>query len=95
MPLENFKTRLQNNSKGSYYVTHECIFCGMCEMISPEIFQLKGFQQAFVKKQPITNEEIEFANEAIENCPHEAIFKDGHLFNWDKYKGTQNSIDQS
>lgn len=53
-------------------VNEDCILCGVCEDICPEIFAL-GDEFAFVKKKVIGEEDEECCIEAAEQCPSDAI----------------------
>jgi ferredoxin len=64
------------NVPGKYYVDSQCINCNLCIEIAPDIFEMSednGY--SFVKKQPITDDEIARADEALEGCPVQAIGK--------------------
>ncbi len=55
-------------------ITEECIGCGACTAIAPEIFELDmETMKSKVKKQPETEEEIKLVKEAAETCPVGAI----------------------
>ncbi len=66
--------RLPKNAPGRFYVSDDCVYCGVCNDIAPDIF---GYDEenntSYVKRQPETEEEIELVKEAIENCPTESI----------------------
>lgn len=71
------KTRkVAENVPGKYYVDEECILCGVCAETAPENFE-DGDQFAYVKKQPASSDEDEQCQEAMENCPVDAIGDDG------------------
>ncbi|MBW3565899.1 MAG: ferredoxin [Acidobacteria bacterium] len=63
---------------GPFFVDTQCIDCDLCRETSPENFRRndeEGF--SYVYKQPETDEERELSQEALENCPVEAIGNDG------------------
>lgn len=63
---------------GQFFVDTQCIDCDLCRETSPENFRRndeEGF--SYVYKQPETDEERELSQEALENCPVEAIGNDG------------------
>lgn len=63
---------------GQFFVDTQCIDCDLCRETSPENFRRndeEGF--SYVYKQPETDEEKELSQEALENCPVEAIGNDG------------------
>lgn len=53
-------------------VNEECILCGLCEDICPEVFEM-GEEVAVVKLDPVPSEYREKCREAAEECPTEAI----------------------
>ena len=53
----------------------KCIGCGACVGTCDEIFDFDNDNLATVKNQP-TEENLDLANEALENCPTEAIEKE-------------------
>lgn len=64
--------RLPENAPGPFYVTEECIDCGLCKEILEEVFFEEGGRH-FVGRQPESQKELELAREAMESCPTEAI----------------------
>ena len=54
------------------YVNEECIFCGLCADLCPDIFQLAD-EIAVVTVKEIPAELQECCREAAEECPTEAI----------------------
>ena len=53
-------------------ISDNCIGCGACEAIAPDLFELKdGVSHAFKEDVPENLEDN--ATEAIESCPTEAI----------------------
>lgn len=48
----------------------KCIGCGLCAMIAPGTFVMKGGKSTVVEKPTDTEEKIQ---EAVEGCPVEAI----------------------
>ena len=74
----NHKTPL--NVSGKYYVGSNCICCGICMLIAPLNFLVNlDKEYGYVGKQPETKEEIKAIEEAIRNCPVEAIGNDGDI----------------
>lgn len=66
------------NVPGKYYVDNQCIDCDLCRETAPNNFKRNeegGF--SYVYKQPENEEEIKQCDEAIANCPVEAIGSDG------------------
>ncbi len=56
-----------------YFVNDECIGCGMCEGICPEVFSMTDEGVAKASDEEVSAENIEKAAEAKENCPVSAI----------------------
>jgi ferredoxin len=66
--------RLPLNVPGKYYTTEECDGCAYCASLAPENFDYnKDTNQYVVARQPMTKEEEEFVQEAMEDCPVDAI----------------------
>jgi ferredoxin len=51
----------------------ECIVCGQCEMICPEVFEILTDNLAHVIEVEITNDIKDKIDQAIEDCPVSAI----------------------
>lgn len=58
------------------YVDENCIGCGACVSICPEVFQMndEGLAEAYVD--PVPSEHEESAQEAADGCPVDAIHID-------------------
>ena len=72
--------RYPGNAPGRYYVDDQCIDCDLCRQTAPMNFtrdEERG--HSFVFKQPETPEEEAQCQEAMQNCPVEAIGADGTL----------------
>ena len=55
-------------------ITDDCIGCGACVAIAPDIFELNtDTMKSEVKKQPKGAEEEELTEQASEACPVDAI----------------------
>ena len=66
--------RLPSNAPGPFYVDEECIDCDMCRAIAPGIFGLdEELGKSRVQTQPSSPEEFAVADEALSNCPADAI----------------------
>lgn len=50
-----------------------CIGCGACEAICPEVFQLNDDGLSTVIKEEVTTDLEDSAREAVEGCPTSAI----------------------
>jgi ferredoxin len=69
--------RLPQNAKGKWYVDASCIGCGLCSVTAPDIFILGDDGQAYVARQPQTEEENELAIQAMNDCSAQSIGDDG------------------
>ena len=66
------------NVDGAFYVDDSCIDCDCCRVIAPDCFTAnEEGQHSFVYRQPETDEEREVCEEALRECPVDAIGKDG------------------
>lgn len=70
--------RLPLNAAGRFYVDSTCIDCDQCRNLAPEIFDRDpDTGTSFVKRQPVTAEEIELVQEAMTDCATCSIGDDG------------------
>jgi len=70
--------KVTDNVEGQFYVDTNCIDCDLCRQTAPDNFDRnedEGF--SFVNKQPENDEETQACQDAIEECPVEAIGDDG------------------
>lgn len=70
--------KVKDNVEGKWYVDSNCIDCDLCRTTAPDNFKQnpdEGF--SFVYKQPTSPEEEKLCQEALEECPVEAIGNDG------------------
>jgi ferredoxin len=64
----------EKNVEGRYYVDETCIYCDLCREIAPTVFaEDKTIGNAYVFKQPETDEEYTLARESLEGCPTQSI----------------------
>jgi ferredoxin len=71
--------KLPYNVDGKYYVTEECDGCAYCASVAPENFDFdKESNTYYVSKQPSNEEETEFMQEALDDCPVDAIRAKGN-----------------
>jgi len=54
----------------------ECIGCGQCEQIAPEVFELREDGLAYVINENPSGDLIAKIDEAIEECPTAAISRE-------------------
>ena len=70
--------RLASNAAGRFYVDATCIDCDLCRSTAPAFFRRNdelGFSE--VHRQPLTPEEVDLAEEALNECPSNSIGGDG------------------
>lgn len=66
--------KLAGNVEGEYYTTEECDGCAYCASVAPENFDFNKEQNTYyVSKQPATPEEEDYVQEAMDDCPVDAI----------------------
>jgi ferredoxin len=68
------------NVSGKFYTDTQCIDCDLCRQTAPEFFSRNvedGY--SYVSKQPETVEEIELCQQAVEECPVDAIGGNGEI----------------
>lgn len=76
--MANLTERVPDNAPGRYYVDTSCIDCDQCRDTAPDLFDRNADTgYSFVKRQPLTPEEIALAQEALEGCATESIGNDG------------------
>ena len=66
-----------SNAAGKYYVDSNCIGCGQCMDIAGDFFAETPDTGVFVKVQPVEQKSIDLCEQALANCPVEAIGNDG------------------
>ncbi|MDH4069063.1 MAG: ferredoxin [Ignavibacteria bacterium] len=66
--------RLPQNTEGEYYTNENCDGCAYCAAVAPENFDFNRDKNTyFVSKQPATPEETDYVQEAMDDCPVDAI----------------------
>ncbi|NLP01398.1 MAG: ferredoxin [Fibrobacter sp.] len=76
--MANKEKKVPGNVEGPYYVDEECIGCGLCESTAPDNFKMSDDgSTAVVYKQPANESEKAACNEALKDCPSEAIGDNG------------------
>jgi ferredoxin len=82
--VANKGNKHETNIAGKYYCTHPddedgegCIACNVCYSGAEDFFAEDDMGNAYVIKQPTTDEEIELVEEQLEACPVASIGNDG------------------
>jgi ferredoxin len=76
-PMADKAKTWPQNAPGPFYVDHNCIACDTCCSIAPKHFQMQAKGHSMVVQQPQNAEEAALCNEALQNCPVDAIGDDG------------------
>ena len=82
--MANPKKKHPKNIAGPFYTTDPdddggegCIACNFCYSGAPDFFAEDDNGNAYVKKQPLSPQDIELCQEQIDACPVNSIGKDG------------------
>ena len=82
--MSNPKNKHQSNIPGPWYTTHPddadgegCIACNVCYSGAPDFFAEDDQGNAFVKKQPVTQDDIALCQEQMDCCPVGSIGNNG------------------
>lgn len=72
------QNKTPENVPGAYYVDDTCIDCDLCRSMAPAFFTRQDTDgYTYVRRQPVTPEEIALAEEGRLACPTESIGNDG------------------
>lgn len=75
--MSDSNDRVKDNVAGSWYVDSQCIDCDLCRTTAPANYKQNPDEgYSFIYKQPENEEEIKLCQQALEECPVEAIGKD-------------------
>jgi ferredoxin len=70
--------KVEDNVDGSWFVDTNCIDCDLCRQTAPDNFERNEDEgYTYVHKQPESDEEVQACEDAMEECPVEAIGDDG------------------
>jgi len=76
--MANTANKYPQNVPGAFYVDNQCIDCDACRETAPKFFtREENAGHSFVFNQPQRQDEVDQCEEALENCPVEAIGNDG------------------
>jgi ferredoxin len=76
--MANRDEKWEDNVPGTFYVDKECILCSLCSDLAPNNFrESEEGDHDVVYKQPGNEDERKQCEEALEQCPVEAIGRDG------------------
>lgn len=71
-------TKVVNGKTFGFFVDRDCILCSVCSDAAPNNFRMSDDEDHDIcYKQPESAEELAQCNEAMENCPVEAIGNNG------------------
>jgi len=66
--------KLPHNVPGKYFTTERCDGCAYCAAVAPDNFDFeKSSNTYFVARQPAGQDEEEYLQEAMDDCPVDAI----------------------
>jgi len=69
--------KVKDNVPGNWYVDSQCIDCDLCRTTAPANFKQNPDEgYSYVYKQPDNDEEKKLCQQALEECPVEAIGSD-------------------
>ena len=72
--MADITERLRENQPGLFYVDNSCVDCDQCRTHAPDFFTRNDeLGSTVVSRQPVTPDEIELCDEALESCPTESI----------------------
>jgi len=72
--------RLPQNAPGPFFVNDECIDCDQCRHHAPAFFSRDDrAAHSFVARQPVTPDEVDLCEEALDGCPAEAIGREAEF----------------
>jgi ferredoxin len=76
--MANLLDKTLGNVVGKYYVDSSCIDCDLCRSLAPDLFRRDDeLGLSVVHRQPVTDSEIELAEDALSSCPTSSIGNDG------------------
>jgi ferredoxin len=65
------------NVPGRWYVDRQCIDCDLCRTTAPENFQRSTDSYSYISRQPATPADEAACQQAADECPVNAIGRDG------------------
>ncbi len=69
--------KVPENVPGRFYVDETCIDCELCRETAPENFQRwDSGRYSYVARQPQSSDEVNACQDALDECPVEAIGRD-------------------
>lgn len=75
--MPNKEEKVKDNVLGKWFVDSQCIDCDLCRTTAPANFKQNPDEgYSFVYKQPENDEEAKLCQQALEECPVEAIGSD-------------------
>ena len=63
----------KEDSGMEYFVNENCVACGLCTSVCPEVFSMGDEGTAVAQEGPVSDEFAESAAEAMDSCPVSAI----------------------
>ncbi len=76
--MATLSDRLSQNVAGPYYVDGSCIDCDQCRVTAADFFgRDEETGMSFVRRQPVTAEEVAQMEQAMSECATSSIGNDG------------------
>jgi ferredoxin len=76
--MASLSDRAPGNVPGRYYIDNSCIDCDQCRVMAPDFFARNDDTGiGYVKRQPVTDDELALAEEALAACATGSIGNDG------------------
>lgn len=70
--------KVEDSVDGPWFVDTNCIDCDLCRQTAPDNFERNEDEgYSYVHKQPESEDEVQACQDAMEECPVEAIGDDG------------------
>jgi ferredoxin len=66
-----------SNVPGRFFVDKSCIACDQCSSTAPAHFGMDDLRNSFIKRQPVSSQEIAICEAALGDCPVDAIGNSG------------------
>lgn len=78
--MRNKPKKHPQNVPGRFYVTEDCLACESCQYVAPNNFRYGNTGLSYICKQPSTSEEVKQCEQAVADCPLEAVRSEAPIF---------------
>ncbi len=77
--MASLSEKTPDNVPGPYYIDSTCIDCDQCRVIAPDLYARNDDTgMGYVKRQPVSADDVAVAEEARLACATESIGNDGN-----------------